>query len=219
MNSTVQSVSVPADRLAPLRTLRRFVAEALRHCTWKLAAVAALIGLARLGPVFVAQGLSDPTRLLPIGLAVPCVLVAVLLAEQAVRSGVRRLPAYVLAMVAASACVATLWFFIMPLLIYPWTPVGNWPARWSCALFVAADTLGRGGLAAFIYSNREQMLRSMRQLGAAQFEYAEAERALAQTQLQMLQAQIDPESLLGSLRCVHSLYRTRPADAGACWTG
>lgn len=210
MSSAALSATLPRGRL---QALSRFVLDALAHCSWRLAVVAALIGLARLGPIFVAQGWSDLSRLLPIGLAVPSVLVAVLLAEQGVRTGARRLPAYLLAMLAASACVATIWFFIMPLLAYPWGLVSDWRERWSCAVFVGADTLGRGGLAAFIYANREQMLRSMRRLGTAQLEYAEAEQALAQTQLQTLQAQIDPESLLSSLRCVHSLYRTRPADA------
>jgi hypothetical protein len=205
-----------------LRTAGRFVRDAFGRCSWALVAAAVLVGVVRLFPLlYGALLLHDgrapdvPFRSIEVAIAVACILGAVLLAEQGGRASVPRVPAYVLALALASICTAfltgTVWESMCG---HGFVCDDDSTARYRFT-FIALGTFFYGCLAGYLYANREQMLRSMRDVGDAQLERAQAERALAQTRLQRLQAQVDPDLLLDELRRVYRLYEERPAEAAA----
>ena len=151
-----------------------------------------------------------------------CMLASVLIAEQWVRVGARRLPAYVIAIFAGSIgagalCAAVGVSFHHFTVVHeatfprPPMPLGTM-AMGMCAYFFG-DALSRGGLAAYIYAKREQMLGSIRVLRAAEVERAQAEQRVTETRLRALQSQVDPQRLLDQLARIEALYGTQPAQA------
>jgi hypothetical protein len=212
------------------RSPGRFVCAAFKHCTWRLAAIAALLGLTRTGVMIVALWVggneisADFLILRPLlGEVIAfCMLTSVLIAEQWVRVGARRLPAYAIAVFAGSigagalcATVGVSFYhftvahestFSRPPMAASATPIG------MCAYFFG-DALSRGGMAAYIYAKREQMLGSIRALRGAEVERAQAEQRVSQMRLRALQAQVDPQRLLDRLARVEALYGEQPSEA------
>ncbi len=206
----------------------RFVREALSHATWKLAGIAALLVVMRWASIPLTKLLqSQPIDLdawmrLPVTLMMAtCILVAVLCAEQAVRAGVRRLFAYLVAVLLGAATaglfsgvsdflMAALGFYGGDAHYLSWRSVA---CANSGALFITADTLVRGGLASFIYANYQRMLHAQRSLRAAEIERAEVERRVAEERLHALRARVDPDRLFEKLGQVQSLYELMPAQA------
>ena len=220
MNAVALRASAAGARL---QAMAHFIGAALSHLSWGLAAITALLGLGRLATLWIGLLLVDCWRndqlfrAVSVEIGAFCMLLGVLLAEQGVRSGARRLPSYVAAVVLAAICGGIVGDYARVVLceLAKVCAVADHPLspEWRSMLFSAGDTLVRGGLAAFVYANREQMLRSMRELGAAQLERAEAENRLAQTQLQALQAQVEPDSLFDTLKGARRLYLSEPVEA------
>jgi hypothetical protein len=200
-----------------LRRIGRFVRAALSHATGPLIAVAALLGSVRVMPILLSSWISGDSgqpllalyRLVPSEIEAACMLVAVLLAEQGVRSGVRRLIAY-----APAIVVASVWAGIIsvPLIIlmrdptFPITSIHTLADMARIALFVAADALARGGLAAFIFSNRERWLISVRHLREAELQRARIEAELAKSHLAAMQATLQPAAIISKLEALDALY-------------
>jgi hypothetical protein len=194
----------------------RFGRAALSHASASLIVVAALLGLARTAPVYLSplvRGSGYPVetlyRLIPSELLAACMLIAVLLAEQFVRRGVRRLTAYlpavaVAAMISGLICAPLILFMSkhgipMNIPYEKFGPLGT-------GLFYCADALARGGLAAFVYANRESLLASMRELRSAQLDRARAERDLVSSRLVAVEAMMKPEALVSALKALRTLY-------------
>lgn len=203
---------------------------AFKHCTWSLVAIAALLGLTRAEVMIVALWISgthipaDMLILRPLlgEVLAFCMLASVLIAEQWVRNGARRLPAYAIAVFAGSACAgvlcAAVGVSLYDIIVAHGATVPRPPTFSSaiaigmCAYFFG-DALSRGGLAAYIYAKREQMLGSIRALRAAEVERAQTEQRVSQARLRALQAQVNPQRLLERLARIEALYGTRPAQA------
>ena len=203
---------------------------AFRHCTWGLVAIVALLGLARAEVMIVALWIggndisADFLMLRPLlGEVIAfCMLASVLIAEQWVRVGARRLLAYAIAVftgsIGAGALCATVGvsfyhFTVAHEATFPRPPISSSAMAIGMCAYFFGDALSRGGLAAYIYAKREQMLGSIRALRAAEVERAQAEQRVSQTRLRALQAQVDPQRLLDRLARIEALYGTRPAEA------
>lgn len=203
--------------------LVRFIREALSHASGSLIAVALLLGSARTATIILSywvRGGDEPLRALyrgvPSEIAAGCVLVAVLIAEQCVRNGAGRLSAYVPAVVIAagvSGLIAAPLILLMQAHGVPMMLAYRKFGFIGTALFYSADTLARGGLAAFIFSNRERLLASIRHLRTAELKRTEIERDLANAHLLAVQATIKPETLLSTLETLRTLYERDRAEA------
>jgi hypothetical protein len=221
MNTGAISYRAP---LGSLPTVWRFLRAALSHATGSLIAVAALLGSARVLPILLSywiRGDSGPPllalyRLVPSEIAAACMVIAILVAEQCVREGSPRLIAYVLA-VAVAALVSGL--ISMPLILlihdprFPITSAHRHFDMLCIALFISTDALARGGLAAFVFANRERWLTSIRRLHEAEIERARIEKNLAESHLLALETRMRPAELISTLEALRSLYERDLCEA------
>lgn len=220
---TIMEPAPLPQALTLLKRLPRFLRAALRHATGSLIAVAALLGSARVATISLSAwigGDGEPLktlyRLVPSEVTAGCMLIAVLLAEQCVRNGARRLNSYLLAVIVAaavSALLATPLIFLMHDHGIPMIRQYRKSGPLGTALYYFADALARGGLAAFVFANREKLLRSVGQLRAAGLERARTERDLAHSNLMAVQATMEPEALLSTLETVRTLYEENSSEA------
>jgi hypothetical protein len=206
---TSQPTSIPR--------ISRFVRAALSHATSPLIAVAALLGTIRVMPILLSSWISGDSgqpllalyRLVPSEIEAACMLVAVLVAEQFVRNGAPRLITYAPAIVAASLSAGIISAPLIILIRDPAFPMASIPGPADMAriaLFVAADALARGGLAACIYSSRERWLISVRHLREAELKRARIEGDLAKSHLAAMQATLQPAAIITKLEALDALY-------------
>ena len=206
-----------------LRKPLQFLRAALSHASGALIVVAALLGVARaagvvLGPWVMGDGEPVKTlyRLLSSELLAGCMLIGVLIAEQFVRNGARRLAAYA-PTVAVAAVISGL--ICAPVILFmnrhgvpmntPYERFGMF-GTW---LYFSADGLARGGLAAFVYANRSSLLASIRELRAAELDRARTARDLANSRLAAVEAIIQPEALISTLKTLRTLYEEDDSEA------
>jgi hypothetical protein len=204
-------------RLTVLPQLSRFFRAALSHATLPLIVLAALLGAVRVVPILLGYwiyGDMGPPflalyRLVPSEIVAACMLIAVLAAEECVRNGVRRLTAYIPAVMAAALLSGLISAPLIVLLHdprFPIMPAHRYSGTSGIALFIAADALARGGLAAFIFANRERWLMSVRHLREAELDRARIERQLAESELNAMESMLPLAALISSLEAVGSLY-------------
>ena len=206
-----------APQLTSWAAVRQFLRIALSQASGALIAASALLGSIRVVPILLSSWISGDEgpqlhalyRLIPSEIEAACMLIGVLIAEQCVRQGVRRLIAYVPAVIIAAMASGLI---AMPLIVLEHDPefaidaAHRYSAMAGVALFIAADALARGGLAAFIFSNRERWLTSIRRLRAAELERACIERDLAQSRLVAMEVRLQPAVLLSTLETLGALY-------------
>jgi hypothetical protein len=200
-----------------------FLRAAFAHATWQLVLIAALLGAVRVIIIMVGQllyGDSGPLeelhRLAPAEVTAACMLMAVLVAEQRVRNGASRFTAYVPAVTIAAlvaGLIGALLIFVMSSFDVPMVHQYQKFGLLATVLYCSSDALARGGLAAFVYANREHFLTSIRQLRAAELQRAQTERDLASSRLLAVRAMIQPEALIATLKDVQSLYARDRAAA------
>jgi len=221
MNREASSSFAPLTSLAQLW---RFLRAALSHATASLIAIAALLGSVRVLAILLSSwigGAGGPPlrglyRLVPAEIAAACMLIAVLIAEQCVRNGLRRLTAYVPAVLVA-ALVAGI--SSTPLILFTHDPsftitsAHRYSEMAAIALFFSADALARGGLAAFIFANRERWLHSVRCLRDAELARACLERNIAKSRLIATETVMQPEALLSTLEALSSHYERDRSEA------
>lgn len=217
---------VPAAHATqPLRRTLRFVRAALGRASGPLILVAALLGSARAAAISLTnliRGGGAPLgtlyRLVPSEITAGCMLVAVLIAQQFVRNGARRFSAYVPAVIIAAALSGLIATPLLALMHELGVQTNMSYPRFGAlgtALYYCTDALARGGLAAFIFANRESLLTSIRKLRAAELQRSRTERSLAKSHLMAVQATMEPEALLSTLEAVRALYEHSSPEADA----
>ena len=187
------------------RGLGGFLRAAFTHATWQLVLIAALLGAVRaviimLGHVLYGDGgpLEELYRLATAEVMVACMLVAVVVAEQCVRDGASRFTAYVPAVIIAALVAGLIGASLILVMSRFDVPMVHQYQKFGflgTVLFCSTDALARGGLAAFVYANRERFLTSVHQLRAAELQRTQTERDLASSRLLAVQAMIQPEAL------------------------
>jgi hypothetical protein len=96
---------------------------------------------------------------------------------------------------------------------FPIEPAHVYSGLAGIALFISCDALARGGLAAFIFANRERWLMSVRHLHEAELDRARVERDLAESNLNAMESMLPLAALISSLEAVGSVY-DRDQDNG-----
>jgi hypothetical protein len=141
-----------------------------------------------------------------------CVLTAVLIAERSVERGTSRMRAYLVAITVAAVVTGVLTMVSDRAL--GWRPISE-PSRWLASSFTYGlfDTLVRGGLAGFLYSDYRRLLASTGELRSIQERHAVHERELADARLRAVRARVDPQAVLDNLRGIRERYRAAPPEA------
>jgi hypothetical protein len=200
-----------------------FVRAVVRHLDGRALAVAiALAVVAGCGIVLAEQDVWDNEvaiiagRIAHNAVTALVILVAVLVADQAVDRGLRPLPAYAVAIVAASIAGSFLGHEIrealrLPDNLPPITPLFPWMRR----IEVAFIGMFLGSLATVAHVSRRNALAARRRQGEAEKARAHAQRIKLESELQALQARIEPEFLFETLHRIRDLYRVDAGAAGA----
>jgi hypothetical protein len=147
------------------------------------------------------------------------ILVAVVLADEAVERSLPALPTYVLAVIGASVLGSFMGGVISETL-------GLYDARPPVVVFsVVQPVVHRldlivvgilvGGLATFVHVNRRTALQARVRQHTAERARALARRRTLESQLQALQARVEPLFLFGTLERIRRLYESDAARAGA----
>jgi hypothetical protein len=198
------------------RALLSFIRLAIDHASGSLIAVAALLGSARAATLLLGgwiRGDIQPSetlyRLVPSEITAACMLVAVLIAEQCVRNGARRLNVYLPAVIVAAVLTGLVSTPLILLMHHHGVPMAQSHEELGTlgtVLYYSADALARGGLAAWIFANRESFQESLGKLHAAELERAQAERDLESARFLTKEAMMQPEALISALTAVRILY-------------
>jgi hypothetical protein len=183
-------------------------------------AVLALTLIAGLGltPVGNAPTSIQLARLIETLVLGSVIFVAVVTADEAVAWGWPRAPSYSIAVVAGSTIGAML----------------GWQIRvWLGMTFAGPDTVLNtlhpfthrvsmilfgiliGGMATFVNVNRRTALDASRRQHAAERARAQAQRRTLESQLQALQARVEPMFLFATLERIRTLYRDDATAAGS----
>jgi LytS/YehU family sensor histidine kinase len=150
-------------------------------------------------------------------------MLATLAADEAVDRGAKRLRAYGWAVVTGSAVAA-----VIQLLVQRWLPwgagmdpygysldadaAGHLPTDIAQATSVFLEFLLWAAIIVMIYANRRTALLALARMNAAQVERAKLQRGLLESQLQALQARVEPQFLFGTLVQMRELYDIDPAQ-------
>lgn len=178
-----------------------------------------LVALASYGMVPSVWGASTPTvkaRVFHTTFATVVLMLAIVVADEAVDRGLPRLLVYVAAVAGASLVGALLGYELRGLLGLRYGPQGipqnanaAFPFVRRADIFLIVGLVG--GLATFIHVSRRTALAARRRQHDAERARAAAQRRTLELQLQALQARVEPVFLFGTLQRIRQLYR---ADAG-----
>jgi hypothetical protein len=130
------------------------------------------------------------------------ILLAVLMADQAVARGARQFRAYALAIVLASVFAAVAQFEIrgwLGLYTNADRPGVNAAVRRTQMVYVACDTLTYGVLFIVVYLDYRRRERLLRRVRAAELERARREQDIVRSQLAALRTDVDAVELLATL--------------------
>lgn len=198
-----------------------FVAAVVRRFDRKTLAVSALVvlGLAALSGYVMVPAIwvaSQPTlkaRLFATMVTCLIVMVAVVAADEAVDRGAPQLVAYPIAVVVGSLIGSPIGHELRGLLGLGYGPSGHGPIGSNAAFpFVRrADivliVMLVGGLATFVHAKRRTALAARRRQHAAERARAAAQRRMLESELQALQARVEPAFLFDTLKRIRALYR------------
>jgi len=156
------------------------------------------------------------SELLIDSLAVVCVMVAVIVADEAVSRGVPRMRAYLGAVVLGCATAAWAQWELRVLLGWDavaaadddgWFELTQPPQVFFYLLLVSA-------VACFVYVNRRTARAAALRLRAAELGRAQSRRRTLESRLQAMQARVEPQFLFNTLAQVRELYERDVAVAG-----
>ena len=209
---------------APVRGVLDFVAAVWRRIdrrslAWGSVVLVGLIGLAGFGlatMVWDASTMAKLSRLTHTGLAALFVVVAVLAADEAVARGLRPLPTYTVAIVGAAVLGSFAGLELLPLFRLNYnqprmSPLFAWVRRADVVIICSLV----GGLATFAHVSRRNALAALGRQRDAEEARARAERRTLESELQALQARVEPGFLFDTLDRIRALYRVDAAVAGA----
>ncbi|RZT95016.1 histidine kinase [Rivibacter subsaxonicus] len=148
------------------------------------------------------------------------ILVAVVIADEAVDRGAPRLPNYAMAVVLGAIGGALLGWELREALGLPFELPGSkvvLPAHHPEFYRLCQMAIGIlvGGLATFVHVTRRTALAARRRQQEAERARAVAGRRTLESQLQALQARVEPMFLFGTLAHIRGLYRSDARAAGA----
>jgi Histidine kinase len=214
----------PARPIAALMRMAGGVAEAWRAITLEQIGLAALLGLAAFAQVLV-RALNQPYPAILVEavnaqIGAFALLLAVLVADRAVDRGAPRAFAYGMAVLVGTALGMAAMTMHMHLV---WDAIDN-PSPQQARLIAenplyvpmraigfALEWLMVTGLAVYVYADRREARRMTALLHAAELQRnAQAKRVL-ESQLQAMQARIEPQFLFNTLAQVKRHYELNPA--------
>lgn len=145
---------------------------------------------------------------------VACILLAIILADEAVARGAHRPSAYGCAVVAGAAAGSWMqWWTIARL---GWTAIPglspDMQAVQPLRLFLYALIYGTFGC--FVYVNQRTARLAAQRTRAAELERAHSRRRTLESRLQAMQARVEPQFLFNTLGHVCELYERDPAAGG-----
>jgi len=198
---------------------RRFDAPTLAAGTLVILGLALLGGLGLVTPAWHAPREIQLSRFIETAVAGLCVFVAVIAADELADRGAPRLPTYSLAVAIGAVLGAWLGWEVRSttgLGVGPLPGVSLVPHfAWLRRFDLATIALLVGGLATFVHVNRRTALTARRRQHAAERARALARRHTLESQLQALQARVEPVFLFDTLTRIRALYREDGAVAGA----
>jgi hypothetical protein len=226
-------MSSSATAAAPAKTLSGTTAsEVLRsiagRLTWRIVGATFAIAVALQAWFAIEVGLSKigsqdyGVRATSSFLMAYGVMFATLVADEAVDRGAKRLRAYGWAVITGSAVAA-----VTQLLMQRWLQwgagmdpygysldadaAGNLLTNIAQATSVFLEFLLWAAIIVMIYANRRTALLASARMNAAQVQRAELQRRVLESQLQALQARVEPQFLFGTLVQMRELYDINPA--------
>jgi Histidine kinase len=216
-------MSSSATAAAPLKSLSSTTAsEVLRsiagRLTWKILGATFAIAIALQAWFSIENDLlmpdgpqDDAVRATSNLLMAYCVMLATLVADEAVDRGANRLRAYGWAVITGSAVAA-----VAQLLVQRWLPWGaaasNYLTHLAQAASVVLEYLLWAAIIVMVYANRRTALLASARMNAAQVQRAELQHRTLESQLQALQARIEPQFLFGTLLQMRELYDINPTQ-------
>lgn len=156
------------------------------------------------------------SELLIDSLAIVCLMVAVIVADEAVSRGVPRMRAYLCAVVLGCATAAWAQWELRVLLGWDavatadddgWFELTQPPQVFFHLLLVSA-------VASFVYVNRRTARAAALRLRAAELGRAQSRRRTLESRLQAMQARVEPQFLFNTLAQVRELYEHDVVVAG-----
>ena len=200
---------------------RRFTGRGLAVALAVLVAFVLLAGYGLVTPAWGAPWPARGSRFVNTAVAGVLMIVAVAAADEAVERGLPRLPTYGVAVVGA-AVIGTLagWHLRLALgLTYHASSEQLLSMNASFGLVRRLDMMMIctlvGALATFVHVNRRTSLAARRRQHEAERARAQAQRRTLESQLQALQARVEPMFLFGTLERIRQLYRTDAAAASS----
>lgn len=171
-----------------------------------------LLALASYAMVPMAWSASAPARLARLfttAFTTVLMIVAVVIADEAVDRGARRLPAYVLAVIGAALVGSLAGHELCELigLRLGKVPDTNSAYAFSRRADIVLIGILVGGLATFVHVHRRTALAARRRQHKAERERAAAQKRTLESQLQALQARVEPVFLFATLERIRLLYR------------
>ncbi len=200
--------------------LRRFDLRTLAIATMALAGLV-IIGLGLMvGMIWGTPLTVKLLRLAETAVEGAFIFVAVVAADEAVDRGAPRVITYAIAVIVASVIGSTLGSEMRLLLRTAFLPPGAgsglnaaFPITHRLELIVLGIMVG--GLATFVHVNRRTALAARRRQHEAERARARAQRRTLESQLQALQARVEPMFLFDTLERIRKLYRVDATAAGA----
>ena len=181
-------------------------------------------GMGLVAPVWDAPTRTQLTRLVETAVTGAVIFVAVVAADELTDRGAARAATYVAAVVLAALVGAVLGWYVRRAtgLNFDGPGDGGLPGPMLNAAHRIAHHLGLaivgtivGGLATFVHVNRRTALAARRRQHAAERARGQARRRTLESQLQALQARVEPMFLFDTLERIRALYRTDAVAAGA----
>ena len=181
-------------------------------------------GMGLVAPVWGAPTRTQLTRLVETAVTGVVILVAVVVADELTDRGAPRSATYVVAVLLAALVGPVLGWYVRAAtgLSFNGPEDGGLPGPMLNVAHRIAHHLGLaivgtivGGLATFVHVNRRTALAARRRQHAAERARGQARRRTLESQLQALQARVEPMFLFDTLEHIRALYRADAAAAGA----
>lgn len=211
---------------APLLVPHRYASNVLR--TWRRIkrdqlACAVVLGVAASAPVLLI-GMTSPgapstfqmlSMVIGRFITAFCILLTVAIADDTSDRGGRRVSAYAMALVIG-VLAGTLMSWLVSNYVFGvfGQATGalaeklriNTHARYTIAINGILEWLMLGSLAIYVYVDRRETLKMRERLHAAEIDRVRASRGLLESELQAMQARVEPEFLFDTLAQVRRLY-------------
>jgi hypothetical protein len=200
----------------------RFSRDVLRTFTWQKLLLAQLLAgaLEMFALLILVNRFAPPTfgwsRLVIEETIAFSILLAVLIADQAVARGARQFRTYALAIVAASVFSAVAQFEIrgwFGLHTFADRPGVDAAVRRTQMIYAGCDTLTYGVLFIVVYLDYRRRERLLRRVRAAELERARREQDIVRSQLAALRTDVDAVELLATLEELQGAFEHGRVDA------